>query len=138
MHMKSDKERTLDQIMGEIESIETKEGIASVSSQLLNALMEKEREIHLREAITNKGNGFYQRRLSCALGNLGLTIPRDRENSFRPSILPEHWQRSDESYQDLLLSLIMNSYSPNEIKSVLNEMNLPYEPTPLYRTDLKR
>lgn len=60
-----------------------------VTALLLNELMKKEREISLRESIDNKANGYYDRQLSCFLGNLGLTIPRDRKGEFRPAILPQ-------------------------------------------------
>lgn len=113
-------------VLAHINGLESRESIASLSSKLLNALMVKEREIYLREQADNKANGYYDRSLACALGKLGLSIPRDRNNNFRPAILPDGWQRADESLQDLVINLILQSYSPNRIKAVLQGMNLPY------------
>jgi transposase-like protein len=98
-----------------------------VASELLNSLMDKEREIFLRGQIEdNKANGFYERNIACNLGNLNLSVPRDRNSSFRSAIMPDHWQRGDASYNEFLHNLILQSYSPNKIKSLLKSLNLPY------------
>ena len=110
-----------------IDNIDTREGIVSIASHLLNSLMNKEREIFLRNQIEdNKANGFYSRDIACNLGNLNLLVPRDRNSDFRSSVLPNHWQRGDDSYNEFLLNLILQSYSPNKIKALLKSMNLPY------------
>lgn len=109
-----------------IDNIDTREGIVSIASHLLNSLMNKEREIFLRNQIEdNKANGFYSRDIACNLGNLNLLVPRDRNSDFRSSVLPNHWQRGDDSYNEFLLNLILQSYSPNKIKALLESMNLP-------------
>ena len=61
-------------------------------------------------------------------GNLNLNIPRDRLGQFRPLILPREWQRFDKDFQDILLNLILQSYSPSRIRSFLRSLNLPYSP----------
>ena len=110
-----------------IDNIDTREGIVSIASHLLNGLMNKEREIFLKNQIEdNKANGFYSRDIACNLGNLNLFVPRDRNSDFRSSVLPNHWQRGDDSYNEFLLNLILQSYSPNKIKALLKSMNLPY------------
>jgi len=110
-----------------IDNIDTREGIVSIASHLLNGLMNKEREIFLRNQIEdNKANGFYSRDIACNLGNLNLFVPRDRNSDFRSSVLPNHWQRGDDSYNEFLLNLILQSYSPNKVKALLKSMNLPY------------
>ena len=74
--------------------------------------MNKEREIFLRNQIEdNKANGFYSRDIACNLGNLNLFVPRDRNSDFRSSVLPNHWQRGDDSYNEFLLNLILQSYA---------------------------
>ncbi|ODA44656.1 Mobile element protein [Thermodesulfovibrio sp. N1] len=90
----------------------------------MNELMKKEREIYLRESIDNKANGYYERQLACFLGNLGISVPRDRKSEFRQAILPAEWQKANESFQEFILNLV--SYSPNKIKALLQSMNLPY------------
>ena len=110
-----------------IDNIDSREGIASVAGQLLNSLMNKERDIFLQNQIDdNKANGFYDRNIACNLGNLNLLVPRDRNSSFRSAILPDAWQRGDNSYNEFISNLILQSYSPNKIKSLLKSLNLPY------------
>ena len=55
-------------------------------------------------------------------------MPRDRKGSFRPAILPDQWKRYDANFQDFILNLILQSYSPAKIKFLLNSLNLPYSP----------
>jgi putative transposase len=109
-----------------VDSIDSREGVVGVANDLLNLLMLKEREFYLKEEAENKANGFYDRKLATALGNLGLTVPRDRKGVFRPSIMPETWKRSDISFDDFLHKLVFQSYSPNKIKSLLESMGMPY------------
>jgi len=118
----------MDEIMNGIDGLDSRSSIAQISSQLLNALMAKERELFLKEQAENKANGYYERGLACALGKLGLSVPRDRKGDFRSAVMPDLWQRSDESLQDLLFNLILQSYSPNKIKALLKAMDLPYSP----------
>lgn len=120
------KEMGMEGILDEIGKINTNEGISVIAALLLNALMKKERELKLRESIDNKANGYYDRQLACFLGSVGLSVPRDRKGEFRPSILPPEWQKWDENFQDFVLNLVLQSYSPNKIKSLLQSMNLPY------------
>jgi putative transposase len=90
----------LDKVLDEISKIDSREGIKTIAALLLNELMKKEREIYLRESIDNKANGYYERQLACFLGNLGISVPRDRKSEFRPAILPSEWQKADESFQE--------------------------------------
>jgi len=116
----------LEKVLDEISKIDSREGIKTIAALLLNELMKKEREIYLRESIDNKANGYYERQLACFLGNLGISVPRDRKSEFRPAILPSEWQKADESFQEFILNLVLQSYSPNKIKALLQSMNLPY------------
>ncbi len=117
-------------VISAIDSIDTREGISSVASLLLTQLMMKEREIFLKSQIdensSNKANGYYSRDIACNLGNLNLMVPRDRNSAFRSAVMPDQWQRGDESYGEFLSNLVLQSYSPNKIKTLLRSMNLPY------------
>jgi len=109
-----------------VDSIDSREGVVEVAHQLLNLMMKKEREFYLKEQGEDKANGYYDRKLASALGNLGLTIPRARSGNFRPSIMPDTWKRRDISFDDFIHKLVLQSYSPNKIKTLLESMNMPY------------
>lgn len=118
-------EAMLNDYLSEVDNIN---GLTEVVSQLLQILMQKERELHLSYDEGNKGNGYYDRNLACLFGNLNLHIPRVRKGNFRPSILPQPYDKADSSFNELILNLILSSYSPNKIKSLLKSLNLPYSP----------
>ena len=60
------------------------------------------------------------------MGKLDISAPRDRNGEFRASILPEPWIRSTESYENLLLSLVTNGYSRNNLIGILKQLGLPH------------
>ena len=100
-----------------------------VVSRFSNLFMDLERGIFLRNldpASYNKANGYYERNLACSLGNLNLKVPRDRLGDFRPFILPSPYRRATDDMEDVMLQLVLSSYSPNKMKSFLNSLNLPY------------
>jgi len=91
--------------------------------------MELERRAFLKNSDTsskNKANGYYDRQLGCSLGNINLSVPRDRLGEFRPFLLPEPYRRTNEDMEEVLLNLVLCSYSPNKMKSFLNSIGLPY------------
>lgn len=94
----------------------------------MNLLMQAERQLHLNQNPKDKGNGYFARALGTPMGTLELAVPRDRDGDFRPAILPDPYQRDYPDRKHLLESLIINGYSPNQIQSTLNAMNLHYNP----------
>ncbi|MGB9864196.1 MAG: transposase [Candidatus Saccharicenans sp.] len=94
--------------------------------EMLNELMRAEREVFLENDTRNKGNGYYQRDLVTGSLKLNLDVPRDRRGRFRPQVLPAHYQRVDEEYTDLLMSLVINGYSESQVIRSLRELGLPY------------
>jgi len=112
----------------DLANVKSYDNLLFLFAKYLNFLMQAERDIFLNKSINNKSNGFYERQLTTFLGNLNINVPRDRKGDFRPAILPPPWQKFDDSFQNILFNLILHSYSPNKIKSLLNSLNLPYSP----------
>ena len=100
--------------------------IRALLEMLLDTLMKAERDVYLKNAESNKANGYYNRSLTTGAFKLDLKVPRDRDGEFRPSILPDRWRRSDSEYQALLISLIANGYSKGEIRRTLRGLGLFY------------
>lgn len=94
--------------------------------ELLEGIMKGEREVFLENSSNNKGNGYYPRSLAAGSFKLNLSVPRDRNGDFRPSILPEPYRRVEESYVNLLMSLVINGYSESQLLMSLKELGLPY------------
>ncbi|MBP7792740.1 MAG: transposase, partial [Candidatus Goldbacteria bacterium] len=100
--------------------------VKELLEHVLEQIMVSERELHLKQSKNNKGNGYYNRNLTAGSWNLNLDVPRDRNNEFRPLILPEKYKRTDASYVNLLMSLIVNGYSESQLHLSLKQLGLPY------------
>lgn len=95
-------------------------------SKILNILALIERKHFLEKNPGEKANGFYDRQLSSGSVTLDISVPRTRNNTFRPSFLPEKWQRHiKEDYISLAQSLLISSKSVEAAKRSLKQLNLP-------------
>ncbi len=102
----------------------TKERVKTISEIIMKA----ERSLHLLNDSenSNKANGYYKRKLNSSLGEMELNIPSDRKGELRLKLLPEKYQRFDDSYINLMSAYLNNFYSPNSIKRLLKDLNLSY------------
>jgi transposase-like protein len=92
---------------------------------LLSSLSQAERHRFLQEHHHDKANGFYHRNLQLGSLPLQIKVPRTRSGSFRPSLLPEPYQRAvPEERETLLLGLLASSRSLNAAKAALRRMGL--------------
>ncbi len=66
--------------------------------------MKKEKNEFLNNAKNDKSNGAYERSLNTSVGKMNLQVPRVRSGEFRSSLLPQKYQRYDESFEELILS----------------------------------
>ncbi len=118
--------KALEQVIGGSGVLDDKLGIKRLFEEVLNQIMKTERDIYLKDSPGNKANGYYPRRLTEGSFCLDLSVPRDRQSSFRPFILPQPYQRVGSSYTELLYSLVVNGYSPSQLQRTLSELGLPY------------
>ncbi len=125
-NLSKEQQEIVEKLLHHIEAQDNVQGLKEIGDALLNALMKSERDAFVNRTKSNKGNGFYPRTLMTGLGKIDLLIPRDRLNEFRPFLLPEKWQRGDQSYDDLIKSLVIHAYSPNKIRSILKNLGLSY------------
>jgi len=117
--------KAVEQVIGGVVG-EGHSGIKRLFEEVLNQIMRTERDIFLKGSPGNKANGYYPRRLSEGSFCLDLSVPRDRQSSFRPFILPQPYQRVGSSYSELLYSLVVNGYSPSQLQRTLLQLGLPY------------
>jgi len=90
-------------------------GLASLVENILHEIMNKEKSEFLNSAENDKSNGSYSRSLNTSIGKLNLNVPRVRSGEFRSSLLPEKYQRYDESFEELIFSFLINGDSKKEI-----------------------
>lgn len=74
---------------------------------ILDWIMFSKRQISLEKIKKDKDNGFYDRTLSTPVVEL--------EISFKPNILPDKYKIFNQSYTDLLMSLVVNGYSESSL-----------------------
>ncbi len=91
----------------------------------LSSLGSAERQAYLIRTPSDKANGFYPRSLKAGSLPLPVEVPRTRSGAFRPSSLPDRYQRGySEENQALLLSVLAASRSVSAAKDALRQMGL--------------
>jgi putative transposase len=107
-----------------------KDGImAELKQRLIERAMEAEMEDHLGyarngnrvEGSDNYRNGFSNKRVISNTDRIDIQVPRDREGSFEPQILPKHQRRFD-GFDDKILAMYARGMSVRDIQSTLQEM----------------
>ena len=103
--------------------------LKQLTKRLVERALEAEMAEHLghgkNEPVTNpKGNtrnGKSNKTLKGEFGELAIEIPRDRDGSFEPQIVPKHQTRWT-GFDDKILSLYARGMTVREIQSHLEEM----------------
>lgn len=85
-------------------------GLNEVLEFTLNAMMSRERELHLEDAQANKGNGYRPGKVYGHGKLLELRIPRDRNGEFYPRVLA--LLRSQQAETDKIVSALYGQGLP--------------------------
>lgn len=93
----------------------TSNGLVNLIENIIHEIMNKEKSRFLDDTQNDKANGRYTRNLNTSVGKLNLQVPRVRSGEFRSSLLPNKYQRYDESFEELIFSFLINGDSKNEI-----------------------
>ena len=123
----------IEQLMAGYQKPEDLIGEQGLLKQITKAFVERalqaEMESHLghakHEAVTNPvgnaRNGKSRKTLKGEFGELAIEIPRDRNGSFEPQIIPRHQTRWT-GFDDKVISLYARGMTVREIQSHLEEM----------------
>ncbi|URA09090.1 transposase [Thermospira aquatica] len=105
--------------------IETKnilELFKPIVKEVLESMLKEEREIYLENNPPTKGNGFYERDLKTAFGELtAIRVPRTRDNGFKSALLP-YRKRITEDLDALIRAMLISGMSTRKIAEVLKEL----------------
>lgn len=120
-------QKTVEEAFGGKEQLKEFAGsnLRKLLQELINHYMVSDRELFIKDQ-GDVGNGFYPRGLQTPMGNLDIRVPRTRKQNFRSWIIPPPYKRTDQSQEDFLNALIINGYSPNNLRNVLKHMNMGY------------
>lgn len=69
----------------------------------------------------NSRNGFSKKTLKTNIGNIPLNVPRDRESSFDPVIVPKH-QRISSRIEQAIITLYSRGMSTRDIEATVKEI----------------
>ena len=123
----------IDQLLGEYTGPEQLTGPDALINQLRKRLIERaagaELEQHLGypagagapEAQPNRRNGSSSKTLRTVDGPLSVELPRDRDASFEPRVVPKHG-RSFDGFDEQILALYAGGMTTREIQRHLREL----------------
>jgi putative transposase len=103
--------------------------LRELTAALVNRAMEAELSHHLGyepgerapDGQSNRRNGAGRKRVRTERGPVEVRVPRDREASFEPQILPKH-QRHFDGFDDKIVSMYARGMSTREIRAHLEEI----------------
>ena len=103
--------------------------LKQLTKQLLERAMQAEMTEHLgyeknataEKKTTNSRNGSYKKRLKGEFGSLDVTVPRDRDASFEPIILPKGQSRFT-GFDDKIIAMYARGMTTRDIQAHLEEM----------------
>jgi len=123
----------LDTLMKDYKGPDDLTGPNGLLKELTKALVERAMEAEMTEQIgfeksnqaekttKNRRNGSTPKTLRSEQGPLQIDVPRDREGSFEPAIVPKH-QREFKGFDDKILSMYSRGMTTREITEHLKEI----------------
>ena len=135
MYMKNPNEKIMNvqKLIGELSHEDligtngiSKNGLIGLVENILQEIMNKEKKEYLFETSQDKSNGIYKRSLNTSLGKLNIDVPRVRSGEFRSSLLPEKYQRYDESFEELIFTFLINGDSKNEVVYKMKQRGISF------------
>lgn len=123
----------LDELLKEYRGPEDIAGPDGLLKQLTKALIERAMEAELTEHVgyekhdqsekqtENRRNGKTKKTVRTDQGPLEIAVPRDREGTFEPTIVPKH-QREFKGFDDKILSMYARGMTTREISGHLKEI----------------
>jgi len=128
--MKRDFKKIIEE-SGVLEGLKTQEDVSrllkDLHSDLLEAMLHGELESHLgyakneKSENTNARNGTTPKRLKTEFGESTIEVPRDRQGSFEPVIVPKH-QSTATPVESIIISLYAKGMSVSGIEQELQEI----------------
>lgn len=123
----------IDQLLGEYQGPEQLTGPDGLINQLRKRLIERAAGVELGQHLgypagaeppegqPNRRNGVSQKTLRTVDGPVRVELPRDREGSFEPRIVPKH-ARSFDGFDEQILALYAGGMTTRDIQRHLREL----------------
>lgn len=123
----------LDALMKDYKNPEDLIGESGLLKQLTKQLLERamqaemtehlgyEKNVPVNKKTNNSRNGSYKKRIKGEFGNLDIAVPRDRDSSFAPVIIPKGQSRFT-GFDDKIIALYTRGMTTRDIQAHLEEM----------------
>src|SRR5262245_59303905 len=123
----------IDQLLGEYEGPEQLTGPDGLINRLRRRLIERAAGVELEQRLgyppggeapedqPNRRNGISSKTLRTVDGPVTVELPRDRDASFEPRIVPKH-SRSFDGFDEQILALYAGGMTTREIQRHLREL----------------
>ena len=123
----------LDSLMKDYKNPEDLIGETGLLKQLTKQLLERAMTAEMTEHLgyeknapagkktSNSRNGSYPKRIKGEFGNLDISVPRDRDSSFEPIILPKGQSRFT-GFDDKIIALYARGMTSRDIQAHLEEI----------------
>jgi len=103
--------------------------LTNLSKEMIEIMLEEEMTSHLgyesydksKKQTTNSRNGTSGKTLKSDFGNLSITMPRDRDSSFKPVVIPKG-SRMMEGMEEKILSLYAMGVTQRDICKFTNDI----------------
>jgi putative transposase len=112
-------------------NIRSKEEFNQVMAQLmkegLETVLKAEMDEHLdhdKNQLSEDGNtrnGFSKKTVKGSIGDIALSIPRDRQSTFEPQFVPKH-QRMIDKVEDVIIGLYARGMNTRDIEDQIKEI----------------
>lgn len=123
----------LDALMKDYKKTEDLIGESGLLKQLTKQLLERAMQTEITDHLGyeknapannkagNNRNGSYQKKVKGDFGELDITVPRDRDSSFEPIILPKGQSRFS-GFDDKIIALYARGMTTRDIQAHLEEI----------------
>jgi putative transposase len=104
-----------------------KRGVEKMLEGELDAHLGYQKHDKINKNTSNSRNGFTEKSVKTEHGELAIKVPRDRDSSFEPQILPKR-SKISEGIEKLVISLYAKGMSNSDIEEQIKELydfNLP-------------
>lgn len=96
----------------------------------LNSLLQGEMTAHLgydryghkRETQTNSRNGYSTKTLKTTRGPVEIEIPRDRQGTFEPQIVPKFGRKTTNEVEEKVIALYMKGNTTRDIQLIIHDI----------------
>ena len=105
------------------------DAIKDIFGPMFEAMLQGEMDAHLgyetndhgSKKTTNRRNGYIQKNVKTSYGEVPVSVPRDRESTFEPQVIPKR-TKDVSGMEDKILSMYAKGMSQRDIAETIEEI----------------